>query len=166
MPWFRNEDERILLEYKTHNKRLFTELVDKKLKIAQPKHYAQMCGYAKAFKVRYGLYCAYNKDDSDYYFELVELDWNFAQQLENKALDIIQAKLPPQRISDNPAFHECKYCSFADICHNGAAVEINCRSCKQAIPGDKATWFCTRFNQQIPSEWIAKGCEFHVSVNA
>ena len=166
MPWFKNEDERILAEYKTHNKKSFTELKEKKLKIAKPQHYAQMCCYGKAFKLRYGLYCAYNKDDSDYYFELIELDHAYAMQLENKASDIIQAQLPPQRISDNPAYHVCKFCNFAEICHNGAAVEINCRSCKQAMPIDKGEWFCTRFNGNIPKDFIKKGCEYHVNINS
>jgi hypothetical protein len=166
MPWFKNEDDRILVEYKTHNKKSFEHLVSNKLVKSKPKHFAQMCGYGKAFHTRYGLYCAYNKDDSDYYFELIELDWQFAQQLENKAFDIIVARIAPSRISDNPSYFECKYCHFNEICHYGANVEKNCRSCKQAIPTENAKWICTRFNMEIPNNFIPNGCEYHVSINS
>lgn len=155
----------VIVEFKTHNKRLFTELKEKKVKIAQPKHYAQMCGYGRGFKVKHGLYCAVNKDDDDWHFEFMELDWQYAEQLEKKASDIITSKIPPPRISDNPSFQECKWCDKFDICHNNALVEINCRSCKMAEPIADGKWKCNRFNAEIPKDWIAKGCPEHLSVN-
>jgi hypothetical protein len=167
MPWDRtNESPRILVEYKTHNKKYFEQLQEKKLKIAQPKHYAQMCGYGRAFKTQFGLYCALNKDNDEYYFEFLELDWNFAEQLERKAFDIITAKFPPPRISDNSAYWACKFCHFSDICHWGAPVEKNCRSCKFAEPAEKAEWNCTKFGAIIPKDFIPKGCSDHASINA
>lgn len=166
MPWDRDNDgQRILVEYKTHNKRLFEQLKKDRVKIAQPKHWAQMCGYGEEFKVKYALYCAVNKDDDDLYVEFLELDWNYAKQLKNKAQDIITAKIRPERISENPAFHVCKFCTFQEICHFGASVEINCRSCSHAEPKDKAEWFCNLFKQTIPSDFIVKGCNNHVSIN-
>lgn len=163
MPWL--PDLPILLEFKTHNTKSFTYLVEKKLKIAKPQHYVQMCLYGRGYGFKYGLYCACNKNDDDLYFELVELDWNLAQQAENKAFDIITAKLPPPRISDQPSYFECKYCNYNDICHHGAPVEKNCRSCMHAIPIENAQWRCTRFDAIIPPEFISKGCEYHVSIN-
>lgn len=155
----------IILEYKTHNKKSFEKLKTQKLKLAKPEHWAQMCGYGKEFKIKHGLYCAVNKDDDDIYFEFVELNWDYASELEKKASDIITAKTPPLRISDNPSFFDCKYCDKVDICHNGAKVEINCRSCKFAEPVAGAKWFCNRFKNEIPSEFVPKGCEYHLSVN-
>lgn len=155
----------IAIEYKTHNKKSFDKLKADKLKIAKPEHWAQMCGYGKEFKIKYGLYCAVNKDDDDLYFEFLELDWNFAIELEKKAADIIYAKTPPLRISDNPSYFDCKYCDKVDICHNGAKVEINCRSCKFSEPADNAKWFCNRFKNEIPNEFVKLGCEYHLSVN-
>lgn len=155
----------IIVEFKTHNKRLFTILKDKKVKIAQPKHFAQMSGYGKGFEVKYGLYCAVNKDDDEWYFEFVELDWNYAHQLEMKASDIINSKLPPARISDTPSYSDCVYCDYSAICHQGEKVEINCRSCKMAEAIENGEWKCNRFGQTIPKDWIAKGCPEHLSVN-
>ena len=165
MPWDRKDDsERILGEFKTHNEKLFTKLKKEKLKLAHPKHYAQMCTYGKAFKIRYGLYFAVNKNDDDIYIEFLELDWNYAEQLEKKASDIIHAEFPPNKISDNPAYFRCKYCDFHGICHRGEPVETNCRSCKNAKPVEKGEWFCGKFSNVIPNDFIAKGCNQHESI--
>lgn len=162
LPWL--PDLPILLEFKTHNTKSFTWLVEKGLIVGKPQHYAQMCLYGKGYQYQYGLYCAINKNDDDYHFYLVELDWQYAQQLENKAQDIISAQLPPKRISDNPSYFECKWCAFVDICHHGECVEINCRSCVNAKPIDNAEWFCSKYGK-IPADWIAKGCPDHESIN-
>ncbi len=155
----------ILLEFKTHNTKSFVNLVNKGLILSKPQHYSQMCSYGKHYNFRYGLYVAVNKNDDDLYPELVELDWKLAHDLSNKAQDIIESKFPPLRISDNPAYFTCKWCNKADICHADAPVEINCRSCKCAIPVEDAKWKCTRFNAIIPPDYIKRGCEYHVSVN-
>lgn len=159
LPWFqKDEDLTILVEYKTHNKKYFAKLKAEKLKLAQPKHYIQMCGYGKAFNTRYGLYCAINKDDDDIYFEFFELDWNVAILSEKKAADIINSQIPPPRISDNPSFFECNYCTHKETCHNGAKVEVNCRSCRNASPIDKGKWRCSLWNATIPSDAILTAC--------
>lgn len=163
MPWL--PDLPILLEFKTHNQRSFLQLVEKKLMLSKPQHYTQMCMYGKGYGYKYGLYCAVNKNDDDIYFELVELNWNHSLQSENKAADIITAKFPPQKISDNPAYFECKFCDKRGICHYNEPVEINCRSCKMSSPIENAEWFCSRFNAIIPKDFIAKGCPDHVSIN-
>lgn len=156
----------LLMEFKTHNKKSFDKLVKHKVVISKPQHYAQMCSYGKHYSFRYGLYCAVNKDDDDLYFEVVELDWRLANELTNKAQDIITSKTRPARISDNPTYFKCKMCSFAGICHGAEQVEKNCRSCKFAEPAEQATWYCTRHHATIPAHFIAKGCPDHVSIMA
>lgn len=164
-PYF--PDLPMLLEFKTHNTKSFTNLINKaSVVLAKPRHFAQMCSYGKHFGFKYGLYIAVNKNDDDIYPEIVELDWNLAHDLTNKAQDIIEAKFRPPRISDNPAFYECKYCSFAGICHYNEPVEKNCRSCKMAAPVDDAQWHCSRWQTIIPKDALAKGCEFHVSITS
>lgn len=166
LPWLRGDnDPRILGEFKTHNKKSFEDLKKNKVKLSKPQHWAQMCGYGKAFNIRYGLYCAINKDDDDIYFEFLELDWNYAHQLEMKAQDIITSQIPPPRLSEQPSYFDCKYCHFQGICHYNEPVEINCRSCKQAQPVDNGEWKCSRFDSIIPKDFIKKGCDQHSSIN-
>lgn len=161
-----SEDLVILTEYKTNSTGSGFENVGKfTLSKSKPKHWAQCCQYGYQKGLRYALYMIENKNDSDIIIKIVELDWNYGKQLEQKATDIINSKEPPPRISDNPAFFNCKYCHQSDICHKNAPVEINCRSCRHAEPIDNAEWLCHRFNMTIPEDFIAKGCEHHVSVN-
>lgn len=160
-------DMPLLLEFKTHNTKSFSDLVNKgSVKLSKFRHYAQACAYGKHYGFKYAIYVATNKNDDDLYIEVIELDWNLAHDLMNKAQDIIEAKFPPPRISDQPSYYECKWCSFQDICHYGAKVEINCRSCKHATAVANAEWHCGHYNAIIPKEHLPKGCPNHVSITA
>lgn len=172
MPWFRDEANRILVEFKTHNNKSFNKLkgdwdAGKRpaFKVSKPLHYDQMSCYGREFSTRYGLYCAVNKDNDEIFFELVELDWGRAIELENKADSIIQARLPLPKFSENPSTFECQYCDFQDICHNGEVVDENCRSCKFSSPVEKGEWKCNRWNTIIPGDKINQKYECHVSIN-
>ena len=166
LPWFRTEnDPRILVEKKTAKDKLFQKLKTEGLKKSNPKHWAQMCQYGKAFRIKYGLYFGVNKYDVDIYYDFLDLDWNYATELENKALDIIQAKIPPPRINENPASWDCKFCPHVDVCHWGEAVEKNCRSCKMSSPIQDGKWYCNRYQIEIPKDKIGVGCLDHQSIN-
>lgn len=155
----------MLMEYKTHNTKSFVALQNKGVMLYKPQHYAQMCSYGKHYNFRYAMYVAVNKNDDDLWIEIVELNWNIAHDLNAKAQDIIESKLPPARISDNSAYYECKWCSFNGICHAGEPVEKNCRSCKFATPAPDAQWHCSQFNDIIPNDFLSKGCDGHISIN-
>lgn len=163
LPYF--PDLPMLLEFKTHNTKSFGHLTSKGVLLSKPQHYAQMCSYGKHYNFKYGIYVAVNKNDDDMHVEIIELDWRLAHDMTNKAQDIIEAKFPPPRISDQPSYFECKYCSFWGICHNGEAVEVNCRSCKMATPIANAEWHCSRFDAVIPKDYLEKGCQYHLSIN-
>lgn len=163
LPYF-PPDFPLLMEFKTHNAKSFGSLQKKGVVISKPQHYSQMCAYGKHYGFRYALYCAVNKDDDDLYYEVVELDWRRANELENKAHDIVTSKFRPARISDNPTYFLCKMCPFLGICHGAEQVEINCRSCKFAEPAPNAEWFCTRHHSIIPNDFISKGCGDHLSI--
>lgn len=167
LPWFRDDESfRILVEYKTHNKKSFDKLKADGLQKSKPQHEIQMHGYGRAFKLRYGLYCAINKDDDDIHFEWINLNWQVAEVMEKKAADIIGSQIAPPRIAENPAWFDCKYCDKAGICWRGEAVEINCRSCKHASPVEAGQWFCRKWNSVIPNkEAIERACPSHESIN-
>lgn len=162
LPYF--PDLPMLMEFKTHNSKSFVSLVNKGVVLSKPRHFSQMCSYGKHFQFKYALYCAVNKNDDDFYLEVVELDWNRAHDLMNKAQDIILAKIPPEKISLNPAYFECKMCAYEGICFHGEPVEINCRSCKSAEAVENAEWFCNRWQKIIPKDAIKEGCGYHASI--
>jgi len=155
-----SEDLVLLNEFKTNNTGAGYEKVGKEaLSKAKPDHYAQMSQYGYKYGLRYGLYMIENKNDSDITVRIVELDWALGRQLELKAEEIIASQQPPNRISENPAFFDCKFCNYAGICHGGEQPEKNCRSCRHAQPAPDAKWGCNRWNALIPDETIKVGCD-------
>jgi hypothetical protein len=155
--------ETFLLEFKTNGTGKGFSDVENGLQKAKPKHYAQMCQYGYKMGIKYGIYLIENKNDSDIIVKVVELDWNLGAQLEKKANDIIFAKEPPPRISENPAMYSCKYCNFSDICHKGSKPEKNCRSCKNSEPVENGEWQCNKFGL-IPEDFIPLGCSDWLSI--
>lgn len=153
-PWY---DIPFLLEFKTHNTKSFVHYVEQGLQKSKPRHYDQMCSYGAKLNIQYGIYFPENKNDDDIQVTPIKLDWNRALELEKKAEEIILAKEPPNRISDTPAYWECKTCFALDICHNEAIPEKSCRSCKNSMPTNDASWTCAKFGI-IPNEFIKSGC--------
>jgi len=155
----------ISLSFKTNNTGAGYEKVSKEaLSKSKPKHWAQECQYGYKTGIKYCLYIIENKNDSDITIKIVELDWNYGAQLEKKASEIINAKEPPPRISDNPAMFDCKFCHQSDICHHGAKPEKNCRSCRNAEPAYEAKWFCLLHQGLIPEDFIKEGCQEWIGV--
>lgn len=155
-----SEDIILSLSFKTNNTGSGYDKVSKEaLSKSKPKHWAQECQYGYKTGIKYCIYMIENKNDSDITFKVIELDWNYGAQLEKKANSIIFSKEPPPRISDNPAMYNCKFCHQADICHNGATPEKNCRSCRNASPVEDGQWLCGYAAQIIPPDFIKQGCE-------
>ena len=148
-----------LSEYKTKSTKYFAALVKNGVQKEEPKHYAQMCVYGARYGFQYGIYMSVDKNTDDLHIEVVWLDWQHATEMENKAEAIINSRMPPERMSDNPTWRECKWCNFHGICHEGASVEKNCRSCVFAVPVENAEWRCEKFNQNIPKDFIPQGCD-------
>lgn len=162
--WADKLPKRLLVEFKTHNFKSFTNLVAKRVKLAKPKHYAQMCSYGASYDFDIGLYCAVNKNDDDLYFELLNLDHRHGIDYARKADDIIRAYEPPPKASLRPDHWECKLCHLNGVCHGGEPYEVNCRSCAFAEPQQGGIWFCHNYKQIIPAEFISQGCASHVEI--
>lgn len=143
----------ILLEFKTIGEKYFGGLTEG-VQIAQPKHWAQICTYGAGFNIKYCLYLNINKNDDSLHVEVVELDLDLGRAMMEKARGIIVATKPPPRISENPSWHECKWCAAAQVCHFNATPLHNCRSCINGQPVEDGQWQCVRWNSLIPTEAI------------
>ncbi|SRR6266496_1421728 len=154
-----SEDLVLLNEFKTNGTgKGYSDVATLGVAKAKPKHFSQMSQYGYKYGLKYGLYLIENKNDSGITFKIVELDWNLGRQLEDKATQIIFAKEPPPRISENPATFDCKYCNKTDICHKGEKPEKNCRSCRNSTPTENATWSCS-LHGLIPPDFVKIGCD-------
>ncbi len=161
--------EPILGEFKTNGTGAgFNKLVGDGMAVSKPEHYAQTSTYGfkgvEGTKFRYVLYMNINKNDDSIHVELVELNHRLGEQMTIKAEQIIMSQVPPPRLSDNITFHKCQYCAMNEICHKGAVVEKNCRSCKHARPVENAQWFCDVHNDVIPKHIIPIACNSYKSI--
>jgi len=152
-------EEPVLLEFKTNGTGAgFNKLADDGMPIAKPEHFAQTSTYGKKYNFRYCVYLNINKNDDSLHIEVVKLNHNLGEQMIMKAEQIIMSQTAPARLSDNPTFHKCGYCHMKEVCHKGAVVEVNCRSCAFARPVENAEWFCEVHNAIIPKEYIPQAC--------
>jgi hypothetical protein len=153
-------DEWLLGEFKTHNEKSFKELVKLGVKKAKFEHYVQMQVYMLKSGMPAALYMAINKNDDDMYVELVEFDIVVATMYLDRAGQIIAAREPPARISENPGWYKCQWCDFLAICHSGKPMAHNCRTCVNAVPVDGG-WHCTRYNYPLNETDQKRGCTTH-----
>lgn len=92
-----------------------------------------------------------------------DTDLDAARRLREKAERIITAAEPPTRISEDPAWWECKFCPMATVCHQGALPAVNCRTCAHATPeliGD-GRWSCAFHKRDLTVEEQRAGCPSH-----
>lgn len=150
-------------EYKTHGEKSFKILVEKGLQTAKIEHYIQMQVYMHLRKRTWGLYLAVNKNTDDLHIEVVQYREEIAAAYLDRAKGVIFADQPPERITTNPSWWECKFCEFREICHKDAKPQVNCRTCVYSRPSDdparQKEWVCARFNGvTIPPDFTKKGC--------
>lgn len=159
-----------LLEYKTHNAKSFAALQKVGVETHKPEHWAQMHVYGAMLQLERALYLARNKDTDELYSEWIHIDKAVAEKYLARAERIIYAKEPPARMSDDPAFWQCKFCDFYDVCHGDTPPRKNCRTCVNATPcndRDGGKWTCDKpgwGNEEIPIEIQLEGCPEHLFI--
>lgn len=152
-----------VLEFKTHSKKSFTDLAKKGVQESKPMHYAQMQVYMEGMGYPDAFYMAVCKDDDSLYTERVKLDRDFAIKLIEKGQRIALAnRMPEPCIGASPSWYQCKFCPAYDHCHQQVPIETkHCRTCANAIPTKDSTWFCDKYETDIPLEAQRKGCDEH-----
>ena len=64
----------------------------------------------------------------------------------------------PERVAESPKAPACMWCDFKDICHAGAEVAHNCRTCEFSKPVDGPQWLCTKHKNYLDAGEQAAGC--------
>lgn len=92
-----------------------------------------------------------------------DTDLDAARQLREKAERIITAAEPPPKISESPAWYQCKMCSARDLCHGQKIAAVNCRTCIHSTPelDGEARWSCAFHKANIPIDVQRTGCDQH-----
>lgn len=150
----------LLTEFKTNGTGAgFNSLIKEGCAVQKPVHYDQQNVYGYKYGLTHSLYMNICKNDDNIHCEIIKLDLKRGADLEKKAESIILSQVPPARISEQPTAFECKYCDHLEICHFNKPLDINCRSCKNSEPRDNKGWFCNKFDQDIPTDVIVRGCQ-------
>ena len=152
-----------VLEFKTHGLKSFRELVAKGVAEAKPQHSAQMRIYMHLTGLTRAMYVAVCKDTDDLHVERVRADADAAERLLAKASRVIHAARPPSRISEDPAWFECRFCDHHDLCHGDAAAVVTCRSCLHATPVEGG-WHCARHDTAIGEQEQRAACARHLFI--
>ena len=116
----------MLWECKSLNNKSFNDTVKKGLTISKPIYASQIAIYQaymessiEGISKNPALFTAINKDTAELYFELIKFDQALAQKLSDKAVNILAAteahELLP-KISNDPAYFECKFCPWSIRC--------------------------------------------------
>ena len=150
-----------VLEFKTASLKMFNILIAKGVKDAKPEHWAQMQCYMKWASLERALYVSVCKDDDRLHMERIEYDAPAAQALFDRADMIINAATPPDGISTDATYYECKWCDHADLCHRSMAPVPTCRSCSHSTPEKDGTWSCVQYKATLPTQMQKHGCESH-----
>lgn len=119
-------------------------------------YYAQaICYMEMSGMTRHYLTCS-TPGGRDYISVRTNADPAEAKRLMNKAESIIFAKEPPPRISNDPAWYQCKWCDYNEtVCHGTATPNVTCRSCTHSTPVQDAAWSCAISQPMRP------GCQEH-----
>ena len=148
-------------EFKTHNTKSFKDLQAKGVKESKPQHFAQMQVYMFLTGMTRALYLAVCKDNDDLYAERIHADQAEAERLIAKAGRVIFSDRPPVRISDDPAWWVCRFCSHHPLCQEGQFPEANCRTCLHVTPKPEGWWECRQYGG-LDKTQQKTGCAHHL----
>ncbi len=153
-----------VLEFKTHSEKSYNELLKKKVQGAKPQHYDQMTVYMGLMDIDRAMYMAANKNTDDVYCEWVHFDKDRFAQLIARAQRLIDSSTAPYRLSTDPDYFECKWCSMWKHCHGGQAAEANCRTCCHASAVENGAWACGKHNRMLDYKAQTRGCDVHLMI--
>lgn len=150
------------LEFKTFSAKTFATLAAKGVREAKSEHWAQMQCYMAWAGLERALYMAVCKDDDRLHLERIDADPAAARELFAKAQRIVEAPTPPEGISTDPSWFECKFCEHAALCHGTSAPLPTCRSCSHSTPEAGGAWTCARHGGKTLSVLEQKAaCQAH-----
>jgi len=153
-----------LVDVKTINHKKYAQLLKVGMKTLIPAYYAQGQGYMGHLGLTRAMFIFICKDSDSIHCEFFDFDQSEFEKYEKKAGRIIFADRAPPRLSEDPSWFECKFCSANDLCHGSKLTkEVNCRTCANSTAMDDGTWHCQHWDMTIPdlNSQLA-GCDNHV----
>ena len=149
-----------LLEDKTMSEKYFKDVRKNGVQVSKPIYYVQCQLYMKFLKLTRTLFVVVNKNDDSMYIERLCYDEDFADKWEFVAENIVLSEHPPEK-RFSKSWYACKWCSAKEVCHEGAKVCLNCRTCEYCDILPKGQWECSKLDIRLTTEQQRIGCKFY-----
>lgn len=156
-----------IVEFKTHNDKSFADLSKKKVAAAKPLHYAQMQCYLGWSGMERALYLACNKNTDELYGERIRFDQVTFLELMAKAERVVAATEPMEKINQDPAWYQCRFCDHHPVCHQGDLPAVSCRTCAHATPcmtRSSGVWRCEWHDKDLTIAEQKRACQEHLFI--
>ncbi len=153
-----------VLECKTHNEKSFADLQKKGVRQAKLQHFIQMQMYMGLLKLDRAMYLAQCKNDDSLYSEWVHYDRDVFDKYMARAEGLLKSTTPPEGISTDPSWYECKMCNFYEHCHGEKVAQVNCRTCVHSTPEKQAKWECHTSGKEITYQDQIFACDSHLFI--
>ena len=148
-----------LLEFKTFNKNTFAKLQKVGVKESKHEHFIQCQQYMAKKGLSFTLYGAICKDDDEIHLEILRPDRISVGLYEKRALEVVTAKIAPNKCSASPLYQTCKWCDAYPICHANAEILKTCRSCENVVICDDGVWYCSHKSKVLSAEEQFTACD-------
>lgn len=150
-----------LWDAKTIATKKHAELLRNGFRKQYPKYWAQAQMYMNLADLERAVFMFVVKDTDEIHVERVERDRAEFDRLIKRAESVVFASEPPPKISNDPAWFECKFCHFHGHCHGAAAPAASCRTCAHVTPERDGTWSCERHTIKLSEDVQRQGCTEH-----
>ena len=163
-------------EGKAVNEKKFAKLVQLKaeageknaLRLWDPIYYAQAVLYMAYAEAPRHYLTACTPGGRDMVSVRTDTALDEARRLRAKAERIITATEPPQGISTDPGWYECKWCPFHAVCHGGQLPAVNHRTSVHSTPemDGNGRWSCAKCGPALTRQQQAAPCPHHLYIPA
>ena len=92
---------------------------------------------------------------------ITKYDAQYAEQLIERAKRVIFGNQPASRMSGDPGWFACKWCSHWDVCHASALPQVSCRTCAHSTAKPDGTWYCEKHYTPLSDDDQRVGCTNH-----
>ena len=148
-----------VIECKSMNANTFAKLVKaQSVEAVKPEHFAQLQLYMAELGIPKGLYAAKCKDNDKEYWEYVDLDRGYVDQLKEKARGIMAKRILPARVGGTPNSFACRNCRHIPVCHEQVSPLRNCRTCEFSQPIEGGLWVCNKHKCPIDKALALASC--------
>lgn len=154
-----SSDKAHVLEIKTHNQTSFNAVVKHGVQKSKPLHYVQMQTGMWLSGITRALYVPLCKNDEQYDVQRIKTDRAVQREVEKKVIKLVEARLRPAGISDDPDSFSCKFCDMKGVCHGAEQPLKHCRTCQSCVPVENGEWHCTRYGSILNTHEQRQGAE-------